>query len=375
MNRKAIAGTVIVILVLVLGRIFVANGPGEPAQIRIGAILALTGSGAEFGNDEVVGAQMAIDRINASAGREKLSLIMVDSRSQAKDALAAHQQLMGSAPKPIAILTVMSGVSSALAPLAERDRVPLFCVAAAPALTRGNKYVFRSLPAADYQTRTLVQLSKSKLNYNSVAVLFINDEFGTSMESAFVAAANEKGVKVLRSEGVQPGASDFRPGFAKLLAAKPDAVYVAALGSDLGNAIRQLRELGYTAIVLTTLEIAYQQVLDLAGQGAERAFFVDTRFDPSSSDTATKLFVEEFRKRAKRVPSLDAVLAYDEVQLIYEAGLRKGFTSEGVRSGLLETRNYKSLNGSASMLANGDVAYELLLKVIKNGRPVPFEGE
>lgn len=370
--------TAVTVLVVVVGFVLVwpvlrpqAESNQTPV-VRIGAILPLTGGGAEFGKDELVGAEIAIDRINAETAKTRIELLVEDSRTQARDGVSAYEKLMASRFKPLAFITAMSSVSSALVSLVQRDKVPLFCVAAAPALTQGNHFVFRALPAADYQARTLLEQSKQHLDYQTVSILFFNDDFGTSMHAAFTSAAKENGVNVLLSEGVLPDASEFRASLAKLIASRSDAVYVAAFGSTLASVVRQLRELGYKGILLTTLEIGYPKVLEVAGTAAEGAVFVDTRFDPESSEADTVGFVKVFKNRTHREPSLDAILAYDEIQMIYQAGSRRGFTPEGIRAGLLEIRGYQSLNGKAKMLRNGDVAYELVLKTVKAGKPVPM---
>jgi branched-chain amino acid transport system substrate-binding protein len=340
--------------------------------VRVGAILPLTGTGAEFGKDGLIGAEMSITDINAKS-TVRFKLLAEDSRTQPKDGVSAYQKLMASSNRPVAMICTMSSISSALVPLVERDQLPMFCIAAAPALTKGNKYVFRALPAADYQARTLLELSKSKLDYKSVCILFFTDEFGTSMEASFKDRAGGSGVKVLRSEGVAPDASDFRASLTKLIAERPDSIYIAAFGSGFGSAIRQLRELDFKGTILAPLEMGYQKVLDVAGPAAEGAVFVDTRFDPSASDPATQAFVKEFESRAGREPTLDAVLAYDELQMFYLAGSAKGFTSEGIRLGLTGMQDYQSVNGRAKILPNGDVAYELVLKIIKDGKPVRYQ--
>lgn len=363
-----------IILITLLITIHYGCKKGESESVDIAAILSLTGAGAEFGKDELIGAQMAIDEINNKDSKVQLELIVEDSRTQARDGVSAYHKIINLGIKPVAILSVMSSVSSALAPLVEEDQIPLFCVAAAPHLTQGNTYVFRSLPAGDYQARMLFQLSRKHLNYTSTAILYFNDDFGSSMEHAFSLEANKVGISVLRSEGIQPETSDFRAGLLKLIDSEPDAIYIAAFGSVLGSAVRQLRYLGYRGSLLTTLEIGYPKVLEVAGEASEGAFFVDTKFDAASNDPKTSSFVAQFNNRAKRQPSLDAVLAYDEVQMIYQAGSKRGFTTEGIHKGLLEIEDYESLNGRASMLPSGDVAYELILKTILNGIAVPVNG-
>ena len=339
----------------------------------IGAILPLTGSGAEFGKDELIGAQIAIDQINAAGNTSKLHLLVEDSHTQPSDGVSAYLKLLGSRNRPKAIITVMSSVSSALAPLAQRDGIPLFCVAAAPSLTRDRDFVFRALPTSDYQADSLLRLSEARLGYKTVSILYVTDEFGTSMESAFATAAEGAGVKVLRSEGITTDATDFRPGLSKLIASHSDVIFIAAFGSVLGSAVRQLRELGYEGTLLTTLEIGYPKVLDVAGSSAEGAIFVDTKFDPNATDPATRSFVKEFVKRSGRQPSLDAVLAFDEIHMISSAASHRGFGGRQIRDGLLAISNYHSINGLASIQPSGDVAYHLRLKTIHNGKALAVD--
>lgn len=346
------------------------GGVSQRTTITIGAILPLTGSGAEFGKDELIGAQIARDRINAGSGDVKVELIVEDSRTDASAGVAAYRKLMASRPRPVALITVMSSVSSAIAPLVERDRIPLFCVAAAPSLTAGRHFVFRALPTSDYQARNLLDRSSVHTSFDSVAILYVTDDFGTAMRHSFRAAATTHNVTVLHSEGVSSDSTDFRPSLLRVINSKPDAVYIAAFGSVLGSAVRQLRELGYGGFLLTTLEIGYPKVLEVAGQAAEGALFVDTKFDPDSAEAETKNFVDAFRQRTGRAPSLDAVLAYDEIQLLFLAGSKRGFGPDAIAEGLLEIDDYQSINGRATVRANGDVEYELVLKTIRNGRPL-----
>lgn len=366
-------GLGLIIILILLWNHFLVTNRSAPAIVRIGAILPLTGLGAEFGKDEEIGAQMAIDEINTSSGTLKFELLVEDSRTQPRDGVAAYQKLMMTTPKPIALLSVMSSVSSAIAPLAERNKVPLFCVAAAPALTQGNRYVFRSLPAANYQTQSLLDLSIEEVKYKTVNILFFLDEFGRTMQASFEAAAKEKGVSVLRSEGISNDTTDFRPALLKLIEPAPEAVFIGTLGSGLSSAIRQLREIGFTGHILAPIELGYQEVLGSVGQSAEGALFVGTQFDATNVDPATQRFVEEFQKRAGRLPTLDAVLAYDEVRMIFDAGSRESFTAEGVHRGLLKTKNFSSLNGPAEMLPNGDIKYQLILKMVEKGKGVPVK--
>jgi branched-chain amino acid transport system substrate-binding protein len=83
-------------------------------------------------------------------------------------------------------------------------------------------------------------------------------------------------------------------------------------------------------------------------------------------------FIENFKARYKKEPNLDAFLAYDEVQMLASLIKERGYNSLGIREGLLSMKDFHGLTGELTMMSNGDIAFNLGLKIIKEGKAVPY---
>ena len=129
MSRKTITVTVVALIVLVLGGIIVWRvlGPREATEIRIGAILPLTGSAAQWGTPPRDAALMAVDEINSKGGIKgrKIKLEIEDDKCEPTAGVSAAQKILATG-KPVAILgAVCSSVTLAVAPIAESNKVVL----------------------------------------------------------------------------------------------------------------------------------------------------------------------------------------------------------------------------------------------------------
>jgi len=102
-KRISVVAVVIVVIaaiiggaVLFLGTGVISGGGLGVEEIRIGAIVPLTGPFAQLGSNYPLGFQLAIDEINSKGGvlGAKLRLIVYDDKNDAKEAVAAFQRLV-----------------------------------------------------------------------------------------------------------------------------------------------------------------------------------------------------------------------------------------------------------------------------------------
>lgn len=87
----------------------------------------------------------------------------------------------------------------------------------------------------------------------------------------------------------------------------------------------------------------------------------------------TPEFVENFTKKYGRPPERPAATSYDALKLVAEVMRKYGTTSEEIKKGLSEIKNYSGASGSFSFASNGtrnDESYELF--TIKNDAAVTF---
>jgi branched-chain amino acid transport system substrate-binding protein len=156
----------------------------QKATIPIGAIISLTTSTGPSVDGEGVrdGLQLAVEEANARGGinGRKLELILADAKSNDDEAKAAFDRIE-KARHPLFYVSTLSNPSLALGPLAGQAQVPLFClISASPKITQGTDWAYRYWPSAATYAPVYLSLL-AKLGAKRLGVLYLNDEFGTSL--------------------------------------------------------------------------------------------------------------------------------------------------------------------------------------------------
>jgi branched-chain amino acid transport system substrate-binding protein len=129
-----------------------SGGAASGKTLTIGAVLPITGPYAETGEMQKLGAQIAIDEINASGGIKslggaKLKLNVVDAGTAAADTVSAVTSLLSGNDLVAGIGPGISTNAVALAQIIERNKTPWMDFAFVDTLTTsGYKYFFDLSP-------------------------------------------------------------------------------------------------------------------------------------------------------------------------------------------------------------------------------------
>lgn len=140
---------------LAMGLAACGGGSGGPGQtVNIGLLVPLTGPYAETGEEQRLGAQMAIDEINqaggiASLGGSKLNLVVRDAGTQVSDSVSAMTSLLASGNITAGIGTGITSNTIAASQVSEQRKTPWLDVTFGDQLTnRGFRYLFITSPLA-----------------------------------------------------------------------------------------------------------------------------------------------------------------------------------------------------------------------------------
>jgi branched-chain amino acid transport system substrate-binding protein len=342
-------------------------------EIKIGALLALTGPAAEWGQNEYQGLQIAVEEHNSQLkeGEPRFRIVLEDSKSDPKEAVTAFNKMMAT-DNPSVVLTIQSGVSMAVAPIANQRKKILICSAAAPDLVKVGDYIFRCFPTSNQLVHVLTENAIKHLDITEIYVIYINNDFGRSMRDVFSSEFSGIGGRIIGEDTFGEKQMDFRAQIAKILAKRPNAIFVPGSGAALGLLLKQLKENKYSGTILTTLEASYKDVLNAAGAAAEGIIYVDMPFDLQSDKPEMPEFLETFRQKYGREPILDALIGYDVGRMVMRVIAEHGNESERIRSGLLGVSNFQGLLGSLSMSPTREIEYSLQLKTIRSGRVVAY---
>ena len=181
------------------------------AQIKIAGLYELSGAGATAGTNFKNGVEMAVKEINAAGGilGKKIEHNIADTQTNPGVA-------KGLATKAIddGVFAVFGPVfsGSIMVSMAEtrRAEVPNFTGGEAAAITKqGNPYIFRTSFTQDTAMPKVARYLAGNLKAKTVAVIYVNNDFGKGGRDAITKALADAGVKVVADISTDSGQVDF----------------------------------------------------------------------------------------------------------------------------------------------------------------------
>lgn len=347
---------------------FVACGPSNKQSVRIGALLPLTGSGANYGQYAKSGIDLAVDEINGSGGiaSKKLKVFYEDSQSNPAAGVSALRKLLDVNSVP-ATLVEFSPVVMACAPIANTQRsVLLNCGAQTPKLREAGRYVFSAIPDANQEASEMAQFAYHSLGLRKVATFSINTETGVATTEVFARRFAQLGGRIIAQERHDQGANDFRPQLSKLQSVSPPAIYMISLTRESALILKQAKELGIKAQWLSYTSFQGEDILRVAGDAAEEVIYTYPKFDPEASAQA-KQFEANYLRRYSQRPEVYAATFYDGVSALKVAMEKSGLSGEAVREGL-QSIVYQGIAGTIDFRRSTWVDKPLEFRTVKGGQ-------
>jgi branched-chain amino acid transport system substrate-binding protein len=255
---SVIARALIAALVLLLLRPVSA----DPAAYSIDMILPLTGPAAFAGRSQEDAARAYETIVNKSGGihGQTLHFDIHDDQSNPTVAVQIVNELL---PKhPIVILGPdVTATCAAVTPLFINGPVN-FCFSPAIVPPRGG-YVFAS--SATLQSLVYAGYSRAaKMGYHRLGVLIATDASGQQDQkftTESLALPENRSLQLVAMEAFSPTDISVAAQVAKIKAAKPDIIFVWAIGSAFGTALREIYNAGLNVPLATTPSNANEEQL------------------------------------------------------------------------------------------------------------------
>nr|VFK59922.1 MAG: branched-chain amino acid transport system substrate-binding protein [Candidatus Kentron sp. TC] len=349
---------------------------GNAAQdVVLGAVLPLTGEVASWGEDSSDGIQLAIEQANEMQDAYHFSVVFEDSKGSPADAVAGIRKLIA-VDKVVGIIgDNVSGPTVAMVPFADRAQIPLISPSASsPKLSGMSRYFFRVYPSDTAEGSVMGETAANRLSLERVAILYVNNDFGTGLRDIFSSRFGELDGTISRAMGYNQDETDFRPYLTRLLDDEPQGIYLAGYYKDGGAILKQARELGIKAVFMGSTTHEDPELLKIAKDAAEGFIYpFSTGYDENNTAAAVTGFRSAFEKMYSKNPGLVAALGYDCARLLIEAVESIGLDSEKIRDYLAGVKEYQGASGEISFDLNGDVHKPVILKTVNNGRFVPWQ--
>src|SRR5262244_1157526 len=219
----------------------------QAKTFKIGAIHPVTGALAEPGQACRLGAQMAVDAINAAGGIKskgglRLELIVGDTQTKPENGRVEAERLVNQGAKML-MGSFDSGSTNAMVSVAQQKHVPfLIDIAAADPITANVakavkdgqqkvQYVYRNFPTGSSFGRKAVQyftdlFKDAGVSPKRVVLMYCNDLFGQSVSRGFLAAhkAANPSWEIVETIPWPEPPSDLSTEVSRAKAAKPDVI-------------------------------------------------------------------------------------------------------------------------------------------------------
>src|SRR5919108_809288 len=274
---------------------------GQP--IKIFGLVELSGTGATSGTNFNDGVKLAVKEINAAGGLlgRKVEYTASDTQSQPQIAKALAVRAVDDGAY-VVMGPVFSG--SILVSMAETKRaeIPNFTGGEAAAITQqNNPYIFRTSFTQTTAMPKVARYLKDNVKAKTVAVIWVNNDFGKGGRDVFMKAVEAQGIKVVADISTDPGQLDFSGAVLKAKQANADALFAYSNEEESARALRELRKQGYDKPIVGETVLTSQKVIELAGEAANGAV-AHVGLTADAPDPGIKAFGAKFQKEYNYKP-------------------------------------------------------------------------
>ncbi|APF37950.1 branched-chain amino acid ABC transporter substrate-binding protein [Chelatococcus daeguensis] len=327
------------------------------AQVKIAVGAPITGPNASFGTQMKNGVEQAAEDINAAGGilGQKIVVSVGDDVSDPKQGVSVANKLASDGVKYV-VGHFNSGVSIPASEVYEESGILQLTPASTnPQFTeRGLWNTIRICGRDDQQGQVAGDYLSKHYAGKKVAVIHDKTPYGKGLADETMKAMNAKGLKEVLYEGVNPGEKDYSALVSKLKAANVDVVYFGGLHTEAGLIIRQMRDQGLQAPLMSGDGIVSSEFVSIAGPGAEgtlMTFAPDPRKNP-----AAKEVVERFLKNKNYDPEAYTLYSYAAVEIIKQAAEEaKSLEPKKVAEVIHSGKVFKTVLGDLSFDKKGDI--------------------
>ena len=319
------------LVILALGTFGIAEG-----NIKIGLFVPLTGFAAADGHSALVGAQIAVDLINAAGGinGRMVELVYYDDAARADQASAIARKLIEQDQVVIGISGSYSTPTRAAAAIFQQAGVPMISAYAIhPSIIETGHLIFRVGMGAPVEGIAGGHLAVEKLGAHRIAILSMDNDFGVSLSEYFKQTVLGLGAEIVFEKRYSLGESEFREVLSSIRGANPDLIWATAYYAGAANIVSQARELGITATILGQEGYDSPKFIELAGEAAEGVIIV-TDLNRDSERPVVQQFLAEFQARAGIPADMVGASAFDAVKVAAYALAQVGTDPEDIAAAI-----------------------------------------
>ena len=327
----------------------------DPAPIKVGILLPLTGTFAAVAETQRDGALLAIDVVNKRGGlnmpngKVKVEGVVADDEAKQDVGVRRYRYMVDEGVKGLGGQT-FAPLAYAINAMVQKDPLPYFpvCVMSKEAFEKGK--LSPTTFATAYSPWTVGymagQAAVKTLGKKKIFFLARADSFGWDIRDGVYAAAKEYGAEIVGYDELSLGTADYTTVLQKVKAAKPDVFIASQFAADAVALLKQANQMGlnkemtiFNAFITNTVAKGLPPEA-LEGVYAMHYFYYDLdNFPDKEVAKSAKEFTNLYRAKYGRPPDAYAAIAY-----IAYLEMFRGFEL---------SKSFDPMKSSAAIQANG----------------------
>jgi branched-chain amino acid transport system substrate-binding protein len=369
MNRIAIA------IALALAAPLVA----AQQSVKIANVVELSGTGTTAGTNFKNGVELAVKEINAAGGILGRKVVLENADTQSNPAIAKALTTKAIDNEVYVVMgPVFSGSINVSMAETRRAEVPNFTGGEAANITQqGNPYVYRTSFSQATGMPKIANYIATGMKAKSVAVVFVNNDFGKGGRDSIVKELGARGIKVAADISTDAGQVDFSSAVLRAKQANADALFAYLNEEESARLLRELRKQGYDKPIVGETTIMGQKVIELAGDAANGVKgHVGLTID--APNPLIRQFAEKYEKEFRSKSDHNGIKGYTGMYVVKAVTEkmgkfdRKGF-AQAIRNACFSAKQHPGLLMDLCFDDKGDIDRESFLVEVKGGKQVVVE--
>jgi branched-chain amino acid transport system substrate-binding protein len=185
----------------------------------------------------------------------------------------------------------------------------------------------------------------------------------------------DSNVEIVATERFSSGDTadfDVREQLTRIIDSNPDALFVAALPTDVANVLVQAQQVGLPADVTRITPGFLDSDVAAAGDAAEGVITFST-WDSAADTPGNQAFVERYQETYDSEPSRFVAQWYAGVNILATA-IRQADSREpaAIRDALASLQGIDTVLGEFSFNAEGSAVFDPVVLIVRDGVLVPF---
>ncbi|MFB9953442.1 ABC transporter substrate-binding protein [Rhizobium puerariae] len=238
------------------------------ADVTIGVTVSSTGPGAALG----IPLKNSVELWPAEVGGEKLKVIVLDDAGDPSVATTNARRFVNDDKADVIVGSALTPASIAVASVAAETSTPHLAASPVPPNISKGKWTFILPQDAGLIARNLFAKMKAD-GVKTVGYIGFSDSYGDLWVNQFKALGEQYGVKIVAEERYARPDTSVSGQVLKLVAARPDAMFVGASGTGAALPQIALRERGFTGKIYQTHGAVTFDFLRIAGKAADNTVF------------------------------------------------------------------------------------------------------